>query len=146
MSEPSHSSPPAFHAIAQPPGPGRHSHLRGIALLIGAVSFFALLDTTSKWLSHQYPVPMIVWVRYVTQTLLMIVLLAPKLGWGLVRTRAWGQQFTRAFVLLCISLAFLVALSKLPIAEGTAISFLSPLILTVLSVIVLREHVRPGAW
>nr|PZN04755.1 MAG: EamA/RhaT family transporter [Pseudomonadota bacterium] len=119
---------------------------RGILMLIAAVSFFALLDTTCKWLSQTYPVPMIVWVRYSAQTLLMLLFLGPRLGIGLLRTRALGMQIVRALVLLAVSVLFLYALSLLPIAEATAISFMAPLLLTMLSVVVLREYVPPGAW
>ena len=119
---------------------------RGILMLIAAVGFFALLDTTCKWLSQTYPVPMIVWARYSAQTLLMLVLLGPRLGSGLLRTRALGMQIARGLVLLGVSVLFLYALSLLPIAEATAISFMAPLLLTMLSVVVLREYVARGAW
>lgn len=119
---------------------------RGILLLIAAVSFFALLDTTCKWLSQTYPVPMIVWVRYLAQTLLMLLVLGPRMKLDLVRTRAPKMQIVRGLVLLCVSVLFLYALSLMPIAEATAISFMAPLLLTALSVVVLKEFVPRGAW
>lgn len=119
---------------------------RGILMLVAAVSFFALLDTTSKWLTQTYPVPMVVWARYSAQTLLMLLLLGPRLGTSLLRTRVPGQQIVRGLVLLAVSVLFLTALSLMPIAEATAISFMAPLILTALSVAVLREQVGRGAW
>ena len=122
-------------------------HVRhGILMLIVAVSFFALLDTTCKWLSQTYPVPMIVWARYSAQTLLMLLVLGPQLRFGLLRTRALGMQVVRGLVLLIVSVMFLYALSLMPIAEATAISFMAPLLLTMLSVVVLREYVPRGAW
>lgn len=119
---------------------------RGILTLVAAVSFFALLDTLSKWLTQTYPVPMVVWARYSAQTLLMLLLLGPRLGAGLLRTRVPGQQIVRGLVLLGVSVLFLTALSLMPIAEATAISFMAPLILTAMSVVVLRERVGRGAW
>lgn len=137
--------------MRQPSLPSADSSLavhpaHAILLLIAAVTFFALLDTTSKWLSQSYPVFMIVWVRYTTQTLLMLLVLGPRLGMGLVRTRAPGMQLLRALVLLGVSVSFLLALSLLPIAEATAINFVAPLLLTALSVLILREYVPRGAW
>jgi len=42
----------------------RYPHaLRGIVLMIAAVSTFTCLDTTSKYLAQHYPVPAIVWAR-----------------------------------------------------------------------------------
>lgn len=134
------SSPLSARAAPAPPV------RRGILMLVVAVSFFALLDVTSKWLTQTYPVPMVVWARYSAQTLLMLLLLGPRLGAGLLRTRVPGQQIVRGLVLLGVSVLFLTALSLMPIAEATAISFLAPLILTAMSVVVLRERVGRGAW
>lgn len=134
------SSPLSARAAPAPPV------RRGILMLVVAVSFFALLDVTSKWLTQTYPVPMVVWARYSAQTLLMLLLLGPRLGAGLLRTRVPGQQIVRGLVLLGVSVLFLTALSLMPIAEATAISFMAPLILTAMSVVVLRERVGRGAW
>src|SRR5262245_36888458 len=120
-------------------------HLSGIATFLASLFFFGALDTVCKWLSQHYPVTMIVWVRYITQTVLMLMILWPRVGFGLVRTRALTWQVIRALVLLSISVVFLLALSLMPIAEATAINFMSPLILTAMSVWILGEHVRPGA-
>jgi len=42
----------------------------GIALVLLAVAFFALIDTVNKHLSLHVPIMMIIWVRYVTQAIL----------------------------------------------------------------------------
>ncbi|MGH8701021.1 MAG: DMT family transporter, partial [Burkholderiales bacterium] len=67
--------------------PGAQHHLRGILLIIAAVSTFALMDTTAKYLARTYPVPGIVWARYAAQTLFLVVVLVPRLRLGLLRTR-----------------------------------------------------------
>jgi drug/metabolite transporter (DMT)-like permease len=126
--------------------PQHHSHVRGILYLLGAASTFALLDASSKWLAQFYPVPMVVWARYLAHTLLMVVWLGPRLGLNLVRSHQPRMQIVRGLVLLSVSMVFLLSLSLMPIAEATAISFMSPLLLTMLSVVVLREYVPHGAW
>jgi drug/metabolite transporter (DMT)-like permease len=126
--------------------PQGSNHLRGIFLALWAVSTFSLLDTSCKWLAQTYPVPMVVWARYFAQTLLMALWLAPRMGWRLVQTRAPKLQLLRALALLGMSLVFLLSLSLMPIAEATAIVFMSPLLLTAMSVLVLREYVPRGAW
>jgi drug/metabolite transporter (DMT)-like permease len=120
--------------------------LRGILLLVGAVSTFSVLDTIAKYLSQTYPVPMIVWARYVFHVLFMLFVLGHSVRWGLVRTRRPGLQVIRGLVLAASSMFFFSALSRLPIAEASAITFVSPLLLTAMSVWFLRERVRAGAW
>lgn len=122
------------------------SPLPGILLLLAATATFACLDTLGKWLMQTYPVAMVVWVRYLMHTLLMIALLAPRMGWNLVRSNAVGMQIIRALVLIGSSLMFFWGLSQMPIAECSAISFMSPLLLTLLSMWFLKEKVSPSAW
>jgi drug/metabolite transporter (DMT)-like permease len=130
-----------------PPSPGGpQHHLRGILLIVAAVSIFAIMDTTAKYLSRTYPVPAIVWSRYVFQAVFMLVVLGPRLKLDLVRTRRPGLQVARGVTLALSTVLFFSALARMPIAEASAITFLSPLLLTALSVLLLRERVSPAAW
>lgn len=128
------------------PPAGPQHHLRGILLIVAAVSIFAIMDTTAKYLSRTYPVPAIVWYRYCFQSLFMLAVLGPQLKLGLVRARRPGLQVARGVVLALSTLIYFFALSLMPIAEASAITFLSPLLLTALSVLMLRERVSPAAW
>ncbi len=121
-------------------------HLRGIIYIMLAVSFFALLDATAKYLSQFYPVTGIVWARYFFQALLMLIVLGPRMGLDLVRTKRPRLQLARGAVLVGASLTFFTALSLMPLAEGSAISFTAPLLLMALSVPLLRERVDGPAW
>jgi drug/metabolite transporter (DMT)-like permease len=121
-------------------------HLRGIICIMIAVSFFALLDATAKYLAKFYPVAGIVWARYFFQALAMLVVLGPRLGLGLVRTKRPGLQIARGTVLVGASLTFFTALALMPLAEGSAISFTAPLLLMAMSVPLLRERVDGPAW
>lgn len=128
------------------PSTGTQHVLRGILLIIVAVSTFAVMDTTAKYLSRTYPVPAIVWARYFTQAVFMLLVLGPRLRLDLLRTRRLGLQITRGITLALATLLFFSALSLMPIAEASAITFVSPLLLTALSVFLLRERVPPIAW
>jgi len=120
--------------------------LRGIGLMVLAVSTFTCLDTTSKYLSQYYPVPGIVLARYLVQMVLMIVVLTPRMGTGLVRTGHLRLQTIRGIVLAASSLVFLSALSLMPLAEAASIAFMTPIIVAVLAVPVLGERVDARTW
>jgi len=120
--------------------------LRGIGLMVLAVSTFTCLDTTSKYLSLHYPVPAIVWARYLVQMVLMVVVLAPRMGMGLVRTANLKLQVIRGVVLAASSLVFLSALSLMPLAEAASIAFMTPIIIAVLARPVLGERVDARTW
>jgi drug/metabolite transporter (DMT)-like permease len=124
----------------------RSHPLRGIALMLLAVSMFSCLDATSKYLAALYAVPTIVWARYVSQMLLMVAVLAPRMGMGLVRTSNLRLQLIRGAVLTASSLLFLTALTRMPLADAAGIAFMAPLFIAVLSGPVLHEHVERRTW
>lgn len=119
---------------------------RGILLMIVAVSTFACMDTIAKYLARDLPVPAIVWARYFFQMVVMLVVLGPRLGLGLVRTRIPAMQITRGIVLTCSSMVFFSALAHMPLAEASTITFLSPLLIAALAWPLLRERAPRGTW
>ena len=120
--------------------------LRGIGLMVLAVSSFTCLDTTSKYLAQHYPVAGIVFVRYIVEMLLMVIVLAPRMGKQLVRTSNLKLQVVRGVMLTVSSLAFLTALSRMPLAEAASIAFMTPIIIAVLAGPLLKEQVGIRTW
>ncbi|MGH8245309.1 MAG: DMT family transporter [Gammaproteobacteria bacterium] len=114
--------------------------------LMAMVLCFSVLETTAKYLSRSYPVPMVVWCRYFVHTALILAFLAPRMGVSLVRTRQPAGQFVRAALLMGSTLFNFGALSFLPMAEVKAISFVSPLLVTVFAVWLLSEKVNRARW
>lgn len=120
--------------------------LRGILLMLASVLCFALLDTVAKHLSQTYPVPMLVWARYTLHCLLMVIFLAPSLRWNLVATRHPVQQVVRALMLVLVTSLMMAAFSQMPLAETTALFFVTPLIVAMLAGPMLGEKLRPLHW
>ncbi len=119
------------------------NRLRGIALVLVTVAIFSCLDTMSKYLSQIYPVPGLVWFRYLVHLLLMLAILGPRLRWRLIRSAHPVLQIGRSLLLLLATYLFFSALRVMPLAEAAAISFISPLLVTVLSVPLLGETIGP---
>ncbi|MEO8009534.1 MAG: DMT family transporter [Betaproteobacteria bacterium] len=119
---------------------------RAIVFMMVMVVCFSILETTAKYLSHFYPVPMLVWCRYTVHMVLVLLLLAPKFGVGLLRTTQPAGQILRAALLMGSTTCYFGALSFLPMAQVKAVSFISPLLVTLLAVWWLREQVSPTRW
>jgi len=115
-------------------------------LISVAVAMFALLDTMSKWLTQHYPVTTVLWTRYFFHTLLVVVALAPRHGTALFRTGRPGVQVVRGMLLVSTSILFVTAIKYMPIAEATAIQFVSPLLVTLMAVLFLGEKVELSRW
>lgn len=127
------------------PPPEQHA-LRGILLLIGALFFFAALDATAKYLTRSFSIPMLVWARYLVHCLLMLIFLGPRLGRSLIATQRPGRQVLRGLLLVGSTAAGFAALSRMPLAETTAIAFAAPLIVALLAGPWLGERLSPGRW
>ena len=125
---------------------GVNQPLRGIALVVVATFLFASHDGLSKFLGGVYPIIMVVWARYVVHTLLMAGIFLPKAGFAVLRTRRPLLQTLRALSLLSTSLLFTAGLQYLPLAEATSVNFLAPVLVTALSVPLLKERVTLGQW
>ena len=134
-------TPPAG-AAAVPP----QSSLRGVLLFVGGLFLFACMDTTVKYLVAYYPVPVVAALRYMVHALLMIVLLGPTQGRLLVKTTRTGWVLLRAVCLAGATFFMGLALKRMPVAETTAIVFLSPLVVVLIAGPVLKEKVGTFDW
>jgi drug/metabolite transporter (DMT)-like permease len=120
--------------------------LRGVLFILGAVFLFASSDALSKYLTQSYPVVLVLWVRYVVHVLLMLIALRPKSITSLFETANPKLQLVRGLCMACTNLLFISALRFIPLAEGTSIIYLTPLIITVLSGPLLGERVGRLQW
>ena len=111
-----------------------------------AVAVFSVLDSLSKYLTRFYPINLVVWARFAFHLLLVVVLLGPRYGLALVRTARPGIQIMRGLLLAIASVLFVSALKFMPLAETSAIAFLAPLLVTIMSVFFLKEKVELARW
>lgn len=120
--------------------------LRGVALMLAALLCFALLDATSKHLSQVFNVPLLVWARYTVHCLLMLLFLGPTHGRRLVATGKPFAQIIRALLLVAVTGFTMAAFRIMPLAETTALIFVTPLIVALLAGPFLGEHVGAARW
>ena len=124
----------------------RHT-LRGIALIMAAVFMFSAMDTLAKFmLKADYPVAGLIWARYAVNLLVMLALLWPRMGGALFRTTRPGLQLVRGLLLVASTLCFYLALRYLPLAEAAAISFVGPVLTTILAGWLLHERASGSQW
>jgi drug/metabolite transporter (DMT)-like permease len=125
-----------------------HSHhpLRAVTLMVTAMLCFALLDATSKHLSQTFNVPLLVWARYAVHCLLMVIFLGPKHHFALVATRRPLAQIVRALLLVAVTGFVMAAIRIMPLAETTALVFVTPLIVALLAGPMLGEKIGAPRW
>lgn len=105
------------------------------------------LDTTAKYLVQDHSLFLVVWARYVGQMLVVAPLAWHRAGnrrfW---RTRRLPLQLLRSTMLLGATICFFAGLRYLPLAEGSAILFLAPILIVMLSGPVLGEQPTRARW
>ncbi len=122
------------------------NQLAGIALTLTAIMLFSFLDLQGKYLGQTYPVAQIVWARYFGNFAVMVVIFWPRRGFSLLRTKRPGLQIFRSLLLVLCTVIFFTAIQYMPLADAVAIAFVSPLLLTALSVPFLGEVVGRRRW
>ena len=118
---------------------------RGILLFCLITFIFSLMDITAKYLTQTYPPAQVVWARYASQFFWSMLILSPRLRTYL-RTRHLGLQLIRSACLFGATFCFFTSLKYLQFAEATAIFEVAPLVITILSVIILKEQVGHRRW
>ncbi len=125
---------------------GKSTALTGIGCVVVAGLCFAILDSITKIVVLAIPILMALWVRYLVQALVTTVVLAPRHGTTLWRTRAPGLQLLRGALLVVTTLLAYLSLRHVPVGEFAAIVMVTPLTVTVLSVLLFKERVAPLQW
>ncbi len=125
----------------QPESARQAQWLKGCAIFICSLVAFACLDALAKDLVGRYSAPLVNFARYT-----VIIVFAWCLIWIKrvpVRVAPAERKLLvyRGAMLGMVGICFMPALQYLPLAEATALYFVSPLIVVLLAPMVLRENV-----
>ena len=120
--------------------------MRGVMLAMLALMLFACLDTTTKYLTQFFNVPVIVACRYIANVLLMAAVLGPTRPKALVQTNRTWLVILRGLFLASASLLVGLALQRIPVAETTAIAFSAPMVVVLAARPLLGERIGRLGW
>ncbi len=118
---------------------------RGILLMVVTIVFMVSMDTIAKYLTQHYPVPVVVWGRYAFHMLVLLLFLRGR-AVTVLRTKVLKLQLLRSVMMVITTGVFFLGLSHISLASASAILFLGPLLVTALSMPLLKERVGPRRW
>lgn len=121
------------------------SGTKGALGVMAAMFLFSLMDAVAKELSQQLPPLQVVWARYVSQTVIIVLICLPRIA-RVARTRHPGIQLLRSLLLFGATSLFFTALKYLELAEAVAMIETAPLFITALAALVLGERVGQRRW
>jgi len=102
--------------------------------------FFVLIDVCAKHLLLSLPVTQVVWARFFFHLLVVMALLGRR-TLGIVRANRPVLQTLRSAMLLTTTFLFFVGIRHIELAMASSIMFLSPILVTALSVPLLGERI-----
>lgn len=119
--------------------------LAALYMILGML-MVPLMDGTAKILVASYPVGQVVWGRYFFHLITLMPLFLIFRQKPSIKPAKLSLQFSRALFLLGDTALFFGALFFIPLANGKAVFFASPLIMTALAPLILRERVGRHRW
>ncbi|MEM8538282.1 MAG: DMT family transporter [Pseudomonadota bacterium] len=120
--------------------------LGAICATLAAV-FFSVNDLSIKVLSSTYALHQVMLIRSLIGLALIALIIAPLTsGPRVARTGRLPMHMLRGLCVVFANMTFFSGLAAMPLADAVAIFFISPLVITLLSVVFLREHVGPYRW
>lgn len=124
----------------------RNPNVSAALAMLAAVGLFSLMDAGLKLLSARYPPLQVAALRGAAS-------LPFVLAWALTTVAArtllrvrWPLHLLRGALAVMMMAAFVYAVRVLPLSTAYSIFFVAPLLITALSVPILRERVGPRRW
>jgi drug/metabolite transporter (DMT)-like permease len=137
---------PRLIPFAPVPPSSRHRPILGIALKLAAVVVFAGMTVCIKYLGRDIPSGQTIFVRGLI-SIIVIALISWSTGrLHLLKTANWRSHALRSLSGTVSMFCLFVAITMIPLADLTAISFTTPLFLTVLAMVFLGERIHRFRW
>jgi drug/metabolite transporter (DMT)-like permease len=131
---------------ARSAAPARDATFVAIGLALLSTVFFAMGDVAAKGLTGTLPAIEVAWLRYLIFCLVVVPTVFVARGPRAMHTPRLRLQIIRALAVAGSAVLFILGLGHLPVAEATAINFISPIFITALSIPLLGEKVGIRRW
>ena len=118
----------------------------GIACLVGGSFFVLINDVAIKLSTDALPVGEIVFLRSGFAVLTLLAYVAVRGSWDQLRVINVRGQALRAVLMAVATLIYFSAIGEMPLADITTMTFISVIVVTALSPVMLGEHVGWRRW
>ena len=134
--------------MSGPPRPTEETPPRAILLILFGMVAITANDSLIKGLSGDYPLHQMVFIRSAIGLCFSLVILQFEGGFRELRTATPGLHLLRGLLVVMSNMLYFAALAALPLADAVAVFFVAPLLITLMSIVFLKERVgihRAGA-
>ncbi len=110
--------------------------------MLAAVFLFTVMDALAKRLTLEIGLIPTLWTRYAGQAILVLLIVSPRL-FQVAKSRYPKLQLLRSVVLMTATCLFFLSISKIGLAEATAIMDVNPVLITLGAFLFLGEKIGP---
>ena len=132
--------------MSHPPTTTSSAPVKGVLFMLAGSALLTVNDAVLKWLSADFPVGQMLFMRGIFVFLPIGFLVWRAGGLRALRVGDAGGHMLRAALVVCGTFLFITGLSYLPLADAIAITFAGPLFITALAPALLGEHVGWRRW
>ena len=120
--------------------------MKAILLNLTAWSVLPIMDGMAKYLSLELHFLQVVWGRYFFMVLISLPIIYFFFKKHLKWPNNFSLQFLRSIFLFLSTILFFYAISVISLAKSLTLAFISPIIVTLLSSLLLKERVGIHRW
>lgn len=125
----------------------RSENLRGIGLMLLSMATLALMDAAMKELAGSYPALEVATLRGLVSLPFVVAWVYWRdRGFGTLFRIRWRWHLARGVLAVGMLAGFIYAIRGMPLSEAYTLFFVSPLLITALSVPLLKESVDARRW
>lgn len=128
------------------PVPTREEVRRGILYMVLSVAVFSVVNALVKYEEAVYPVSQVIFFRSIFALLFSCGLVMRDGGLSILRTNRVAEHVGRGTLQFVSMVCIFIAYHLMPLADAVAVTFSSPLFLTLLSIPLLGEKVGRHRW
>ncbi len=125
---------------------GSITPLKGILCLVLGGALMTASDSVLKWLTSDYPVGQIMFLRGIFGLIPILIFVRQAGGVDALITRNYGYHILRSSLMVGGTFLYVTGLRFLPLADTISIAFAGPLFITALASPVLGERVGWRRW
>ena len=125
----------------------RSPALTGILFAIGGTLIFSVNDVSIKFLSGGYALHQVILIRaIVAMAFILGVIHWSDRGWAQLVTHRPATHLARVAIVMLSNVTYFTGLAVMDLADAVAVAYVSPIVITLLSILFLGEKVGPRRW
>jgi drug/metabolite transporter (DMT)-like permease len=130
--------------------PSSNHFVRAVIYILLAILLFDLQGVIIKFLGDRYPVQQLASFRNIFGLIPSLLVLFLSREWHsrgrLLKIRQWRLGLLRGLSIAAAQFCFYLSITRMELATATTLTYISPVLITMLSVSILKHHVGMWRW